>query len=202
MRLILAAVLWGAATALAPSSTALAPSSSALALDIGPTRLPEKLRLLPEGTELQLNGAGMRSRFLVEVYVIGLYLPQKRKTDAEVLAHAGAKRIRIVMLRDVTAKQMTDGLIKVMHKNNGEAELAAIQAGIDEFRAMLLALNPVPKGTVYDIDFSPGSGTRLAVNGTAKGKPIAGEAFYRAVLRIWIGDKPEQPALKQALLGR
>jgi hypothetical protein len=195
MRLMLAAVLFSA-------STALAPSSPALALDIGHTRLPEKLRLAPEGSELLLNGAGLRSRFRVEIYVIGLYLPEKRKTDAEVLAHAGAKRIRIVMLREVTAKKMTDSLLGVMHKNNGKAELAAVQAGIDEFQTMLLALNPVPKGTVYDIDYSPKGGTRLAVNGIPKGKPIAGEAFYRTVLRIWIGDKPEQPGLKQALLGR
>ena len=44
----------------------------------------------------------------------------------------------------------------------------------------------------------------LALQGT-RGElltEIAGPAFYRAVLRIWIGDKPEQPGLKQALLGR
>ena len=195
MRLILAGVLGSACSALAPAP-------SALGLDIGHTRLPEKMRLASEGTELLLNGAGLRSRFLVEIYVIGLYLPEKRKTDAEVLTHAGAKRIRIVMLREVTVKQMIDSLLSVMHKSNGKAELAAVLSGVDQFRAMLLALNAVPKGTVFDIDFSPKGGTRLAVDGIPRGRPIAGEPFYRAVLRIWIGDKPEQPALKQALLGR
>ena len=195
MRLTLAAALFSA-------STALAPPSPALALDIGHTRLPEKLRLFPEGTELLLNGAGLRSRFLLQVYVIGLYLQERKRTDAEVLAHAGGKRVRIVMLRDVSAQQMTDGLLKVMQKNNGEAELAAVRGGVETFRAMLLALGKVPKGTTFDIDYAPGSGTRFAVDGIPKGRPIAGEPFYRAVLRIWIGDKPEQPKLKQALLGR
>jgi len=193
VRLTLAAVLLSASLALAPAS---------LALDIGHTRLPEKLRLFPEGTELLLNGAGLRSRFLIQVYVIGLYLPERKKTDAEVLAHAGGKRVRIVMLRDVSAKQMTDSLLKVMQKNNPEAELAAVRGGVEAFRAMLLALVKVPKGTTFDIDYAPGSGTRFAVDGIPKGRPIAGEPFYRAVLRIWIGDRPEQPKLKQALLGR
>lgn len=188
MRLTLAAVLWWA--------------SAAIALDIGHTRLPEKLRVLPEGIELLLNGAGLRSRFLVEVYVIGLYLPERKRIESEVLAHAGFKRVRIVMLRDVTAKQMTESLLSVMQKNNPKAELDAVQAGIAEFQSMLLALNHVPKGTTFDIDYSPKSGTRFAVDGVPKGKPVAGAPFYRAVLRIWIGDKPEQPALKQALLGR
>lgn len=176
-------------------------TSEALALDIGHTRLPEKVRLPQEAGELVLNGAGMRTRFRFEIYVIGLYLPEKKKADEAVLAQPGAKRIRIVMLRDVTPKQMTDGLIKVMHKNNPEAELAASKAGIAEFEAMLLALGKVPKGTVFDIDYAPKSGTRLSVDGILRGKPIAGEAFYRAVLRIWIGEKPEQPGLKQDLLG-
>jgi hypothetical protein len=175
-------------------------TSQALALDIGHTRLPEKLRLA-EGHELVLNGAGMRTRFRFEIYVIGLYLPERRKGDDAVLAAPGAKRVRIVMLRDVTAKQMTDGLVKVMHKNNPDAVLAAVKGGIDEFEAMLLALGKVPKGTVFDIDYSPKNGTRLAVDGIPKGRWIPDEAFYRAVLRIWIGDKPEQPNLKQALLG-
>jgi len=30
---------------------------------------------------------------------------------------------------------------------------------------------------------------------------IEGEDFYRALLRIWLGDKPVQEDLKKALLG-
>ena len=37
--------------------------------------------------------------------------------------------------------------------------------------------------------------------GIAAGTPIAGEDFYRALLRIWLGDNPVQADLKKALLG-
>jgi hypothetical protein len=30
---------------------------------------------------------------------------------------------------------------------------------------------------------------------------MAGEAFYRALLRIWLGENPVQEDLKKALLG-
>ncbi|HEX9396821.1 MAG TPA: chalcone isomerase family protein [Burkholderiales bacterium] len=180
---------------------ALLAPSAARSLDIGHTRLPEWLRLGPDGAELVLNGAGLRSRLRFEIYVIGLYLPERRHTDESVLAQAGAKRVRIVMLRDVSAKQMTEALVGVMQKNNPPAELAAARGGIEEFRALLLSIPRVPTGTVFDIDYLPASGTRLAVDGIPKGAPIPGAAFYRAVLRIWIGDKPEQPGLKDALLG-
>ena len=46
-----------------------------------------------------------------------------------------------------------------------------------------------------------GAATQLVVNGKPAGKPIAGEDFYRALLRIWLGDKPVQNDLKKSLLG-
>jgi hypothetical protein len=40
------------------------------------------------------------------------------------------------------------------------------------------------------------------VAGQQRGKDIPGEDFYRALLRIWLGEKPVQDDLKQALLGK
>jgi hypothetical protein len=39
------------------------------------------------------------------------------------------------------------------------------------------------------------------LNGEPRGKIIAGEDFYRALLRIWLGEDPAQERLKRALLG-
>ena len=52
------------------------------------------------------------------------------------------------------------------------------------------------------LDFLPDSGTGLVVNGQARGKPIAGDDFYRALLRIWLGDKPVDGDLKRGMLGQ
>jgi hypothetical protein len=46
-----------------------------------------------------------------------------------------------------------------------------------------------------------GAATQLLVDGKPVGRPIQGEDFYRALLRIWLGDKPVQDDLKKALLG-
>jgi hypothetical protein len=55
---------------------------------------------------------------------------------------------------------------------------------------------------VVHLDWLPESGTRLTFNGVAKGSDIPGEDFYRALLKIWIGDKPAQDDLKEHLLGK
>jgi len=40
-----------------------------------------------------------------------------------------------------------------------------------------------------------------SLNGRQIGAPIPGADFYRALLRVWLGDKPVQDDLKHALLG-
>jgi hypothetical protein len=52
------------------------------------------------------------------------------------------------------------------------------------------------------LDFLPETGTRLTLGGKQQGKDIPGEDFFNALLRIWLGDKPIQNNLKDALLGK
>jgi hypothetical protein len=66
----------------------------------------------------------------------------------------------------------------------------------------MLTLGEAKTGTTIVIDWLPETGTRLSVGGQGKGRDIAGEDFYRALLKIWLGDKPVQDDLKQALLGK
>ena len=149
-----------------------------------------------------LNGAGMRKRAFFKVYAIALYLPQKQATAADVLAARGAKRIAIVTLRELTAEQFVDALLEALRKNHDEAALVALQPRIDQFRASMMSIVNAPEKSVVNLDWLPDSGTRLSFNGTARGGDIPGEDFYRALLRIWIGDKPAQDDLKEHLLGK
>ncbi len=149
-----------------------------------------------------LNGAGLRSRAFFKVYAIGLYLPQKGATAADVLAAKGAKRISIVTLRELAAEQFVDGLLDALKNNHDEAALKALQPRIDQFRSTMLTIGNAPEKSAVTIDYLPESGTRLSFNGTQKGTDIAGEDFYRALLRIWVGDKPAQEDLREKLLGK
>ncbi len=149
-----------------------------------------------------INGAGMRKRAFIKVYAIALYLPQKQTAAAEVLAAKGPKRIAIVTLRDLTAEQFVDALVEALKKNHDEAALAALQPRIDQFRANMLSIVNAPEKSVVHLDWLPETGTRLTFNGATKGSDIPGGDFYRALLKIWLGDKPVQDDLKEQLLGK
>lgn len=153
-------------------------------------------------TELQINGAGQRSRLFLKVYVVGLYLTEKKTAVADVLMLKGAKRLQIVTLWELTAEQFADALVGGIQKNHSESEIEPLKASIEEFKNAILSLKAAAKGDVIDIDWLPESGTRLSINGKQQGKDIADEDFYRALLRIWLGSRPAQDELKDALLGK
>lgn len=56
-------------------------------------------------------------------------------------------------------------------------------------------------GLRITLNRQPSTGTRVTVDGKPMGAAIPGEDFYRALLRIWLGERPVQDDLKGALLG-
>ena len=151
---------------------------------------------------MALNGAGLRKRAFFQVYAIGLYLPVKKSSAAEVLALAGPKRVAIHMLRDVGADQFTDALADGIRQNHSEADAKALQPRIRELAAIMTDIKEAKKGLSIALDWLPQAGTQVLVDGKPAGKAIAGEDFYRSLLRIWLGEDPVQADLKKALLGQ
>ncbi|MET0679772.1 MAG: chalcone isomerase family protein [Burkholderiales bacterium] len=187
---------------LAAALIGLAVASVALAAEVAGMKLDDKVRIAPNTPELVLNGAGIRTRFFVKVYVGGLYLPEKKTSAPDVLALGGAKRIQLAMLRDLTAQQLADALNEGFAANNPPADQERYKGQLAELLAVMNALGQAKQGEVIALDFVPDSGTRVLVNGVAKGKPIPDEGFYRAILKVWLGDKPADADLKRGLLGQ
>lgn len=153
------------------------------------------------GATLMLNGAGLRKRLFFKVYVAGLYVARTSAQAAELISEPGPKRVAIHMLRDVGADTFTGALREGIEKNHSAAETAALEPRVEALAAVMKEVGETKDGMNISLDWIPGSGTVIVVDGTARGKPIAGEDFYQALLRIWIGEHPAQDDLKKALLG-
>jgi hypothetical protein len=153
------------------------------------------------GETLQLNGAGLRKRFFVEVYAAGLYVPQRTSSASALLAQEGPRRVVIAMLRDVGSDQFSVAISDALAANHTPAQLASLSGPIEAFKSNLAAIGEARSGDRIHFDYSPAAGTRILVNGAQKGASIPGPELYRAVLRVWLGDAPVDAGLKQALLG-
>ena len=173
-------------------------AGSVHAAEVAGVKLDDKTQV--ESRDLVLNGAGLRKRLFFNVYVIGLYVPEKKPDANGLLQMPGPKRAAIHMMRDVGADQFTEALVDGLRANVSEAEFRALEPRVKELADIMGEVKEAKKGMQLALDWT-GSATRLVVNDKPSGKPIAGEDFYRALLRIWIGDKPVQDDLKKALLG-
>lgn len=173
---------------------------SAGAVELAGVKLEETARLADTGPELVLNGAGIRTRAFFKVYVGALYLKEKKSEAAAVLADAGPKRVAIHMVRDISSESLASALNDGLTANHSEAELGLLQARIKDLLAILTADKDIKAGNVIFLDYLPGTGTRVTANGQAKGT-IPGEDFNRALLKVWLGEKPADASLKKGMLG-
>jgi len=170
------------------------------AAEIAGVKLEDRTRV--GSTELVLNGAGLRKRAFFQVYAVGLYLAEKKTAAADAIAAPGAKRIAIHMLRDVDAATFTEALADGMRANHDTTAMKALEPRIAQLSAIMEELKEARKGMAIALDLQPGAGTVVVVDGKPRGQPIAGDDFARALLRIWLGDKPVQDDLRRALLGQ
>src|SRR5262245_54771177 len=168
-----------------------AASAPPMAMEVVGLKLREKTTLGKGGPQLVLNGAGVRHKFMtVQVYVGALYLSASKKSAEEVLSDAGPKRVSMhILIEELTAKELIASLNDAIAANHIPAEIALIENRLRELNRMMSSIGVLKRGGVVHIDFMPGKGTRITVNGDDK-LLIPGDDFYKALLRIWIGPKP------------
>ncbi|MGC2165019.1 MAG: chalcone isomerase family protein [Gallionella sp.] len=153
------------------------------------------------GTQLlKLNGAGVRTKFFFKVYVAALYLPQKQKSAEAIIAGDHQYRIALHMLRDLSSEKLFKAFNDAIEANHSAAELGAMGAEIKQMAGIFDAAKQVKEGDAITLDYLPGIGTQISINGTLRGT-IGGIEFNRAILRIWLGRNPAQEDLKEGMLG-
>jgi hypothetical protein len=150
---------------------------------------------------LQLNGAGVRYRFVVKVYTAGLYLQGKAATPEAVLAMPGPKRMHVVMLRDIDATELGKLFTKGMQDNMPREDFVKIIPGTIKMADVFSSKKRMVPGENFSVDYVPGVGTTVLVNGKASGDVVQEPEFFNALLRIWLGPSPADAQLKDALLG-
>jgi hypothetical protein len=170
------------------------------AVEVGGVHFDEKTNLV--GNALQLNGAGLRSKLFFKIYAIALYLPQKTTGTDAVLNSTGPRRVHIITLRELSAEQLSDALIDALKDNLNEQEMAKLAPRINAFRNTMLSVGTAPERTTIYLDYLPATGTRLTIGKEQKGGDVAGEDFYQALLRIWLGNAPIQADIKEKLSGK
>jgi hypothetical protein len=149
---------------------------------------------------LELNGVGLRAVAWLKGYAAGLYLQRPAATPDEAVAMPGPKRLQIRMLVDVGSEEFAKALRKGIARNTPVQDRARLADRVTRFDQAILAVGQVKKGDVVNLDYLPGQGMAMTLNGASRGPVLPGEDFYAAVLRIFLGERPVDDNLKAGLL--
>jgi hypothetical protein len=151
---------------------------------------------------LQMNGAGVRYKVVFKVYAAALYLAEKAATPEAALAAPGPRHLQIVMLREIDANELGKLFTKGMEQNASRDEFSKSIPGILRMSDIFSSRKKLASGESFAIDWLPGTGTVISVNGKPEGQRIKEPEFNTALMRIWLGQVPADAQLKDALLGK
>ena len=154
------------------------------------------------GTRLHLNGAGIRYKGPFKVYTAGLYLPKKAGTPEEILAMPGAKRMSVVMLRDIDASELGKLFVRGVEDNMDRSAMAKLIPGLMRMSQIFTDHKNLKSGDQFALEWIPGTGTVVTVRGVPQGEPFKEPEFFNALMRIWLGPVPADWKLKESLLGK
>ncbi len=145
---------------------------------------------------LKLNGYGLRKKFFVKVYIGSLYATKTFTTAQAALSDTGDKVIRMNFLHSKVDKEKIIDAFKEGFANNSP-DMAG-SAEVKKFLALFTA--DFVKGDVVDLTLRTDGNVSASHNSKQLGT-VSSAKLGRAVLAIYLGDKPADDSLKKGMLG-
>ena len=167
-------------------------------LAVGSTKFPINTTVSEQ--KLQLNGAGIRYKAIFKVYAAGLYLAKPSKSPEDGLSMPGAKRVTMVFLRELDAKEFGKLMIAGVENNvKDKKQLVNAMPGLLKMGDIFSRYKKMNPGEEIHFDLNADKSVSLQVRG--KTEAIAGGTdFYDAILLVWLGKSPVDYKLKEAML--
>lgn len=191
-------VRFGRALAMLGASLLFAGSQMASAAEVAGVKMDDTAQVANQN--LKLNGAGIRYKVIFKVYVAGLYLAEKKTTTQDALDASGAKRISLVMLRDVQSEDFGQAFMDGLRRNTELNERTKFVKQELAFGQLFASVPELKKGDMLNIDWLPGTGTTISLNGKKIIEPQPDVVFFNALMKIWLGPHPADAKLKVAML--
>lgn len=157
-------------------------------------------------TRLLLNGAGVRHLPAGNLYTVGLYAEKKLATVQEVFDTTGATQLRLILLRAVSSKTLSEMLTQGLVANVSDQALAPLISELFDVGMLLSEQGAMAAGDSFQIDSHPLAGTTITIRKAGRTAPVtqtfANPGMFKAMMGIWLGTNPVDSGLKTALLGQ
>ena len=166
------------------------------AKEIAGITMPDTLQADAHG--LVLNGAGVRTKYFLDLYVGGLYLKQKQGDAEKIIAADEPMAIRLHIISSLITSEKMETATREGFANSTGGATAPLADRIENFIGVFR--EKISREDIYDFVYAPGAGTKISKNGKLK-TTIPGADFKKGLFGIWLCAKPAQESLKTQMLG-
>ncbi len=150
-------------------------------------------------TKLLLNGAGVRTKFFLKLYVGGLYLVKKNGNAEHIIKADESMAIRLHIISSMITSERMEEATREGFENATNGNTEPLRNQIEDFISVFK--EQISEEDVYDLKYIPGTGVQVYKNNVLKAQ-IKGLHFKQALFGIWLCDTPAQQSLKSAMLGK
>ncbi len=170
-------------------------SLPAAAREIAEKTLPEEITVGQD--TLYLNGAGVRVKWFMDIYAMGLYLKKKTQDPKAIIENDEPMAIKLIIISKLMNEKKLATALHEGYEKATNGNLAPIE---DRIEKLLEAhKGKININDVYEYQYIPGEGLSYLKNGKLV-ITIKGLDYKKAHLGIWLGEKPCDKNLKKALL--
>lgn len=157
-------------------------------------------KIAPAKTELILNGAGVRTKYFIKVYVGGLYLKQKNKNPKQIIEADEPMAARLHIISNLMTSENMSTAIREGFEKSTKGNTTPFKKEIDLICSVFKS-EPVKVGDLFEIYYTPGVGVRCFKNNVDQKVAIPGMDFKKALFGIWLSEDPVDQTLKEGMLG-
>lgn len=159
--------------------------------------VPDK-NITIEDKTLLFNGAGLREKFFLDLYVGSLYLVSKTNDPVKIINSDQPMAVTLHIVSGlITSEKMLNSMDEGF-ENATNGNISPISSEISAFKNAFS--EQIKEGDKFIVGYIPNVGTIVYKNGK-KIKSIPGLAFKKAVFGIWFCNKPASENLKEGMLG-
>lgn len=153
------------------------------------------------GRKLQYVGSAARKRGYFKTEVVALYLPERRQSLDEIYKLQGPKRIRLVILRELTGAMLQRYFISDFKLAASDVEFKQLINEVATIGGYYAQMGALQRGTVVNIDWLTDQGGIVCfIDGKPMGPPMKSELMYQVLLRMFISSGTPA-AYRDAVLG-
>lgn len=187
-------------------------STCVSALEVGGVVLPDTMK--GGDANLLLNGAGIRRKFGLKVYVVGLYLKAKNSSNAAILNGDEPIGLQCKFRMSIPSRKIDEVFYESFGESmkipkNGNYTAQSTYGSITKEVVTFMGYidkRDVGKTDTWIFTYIPGKGTEIKINDGTKDElfgVIKGQEFKKALFGIWIADHaPVGSSLRDELLGK